>query len=227
MNATAPRRGNLKRSKHERGDLRRKLLIDATTRLLNVTPVDKIRLSDIAREADIPLASARHFYKDKHEALFAVITAAHVDWFTILLDHVRKVAPQSWQELSDALVDATLLFWERHPVVMKILRGAASGRLSQAESQSDRTYSAPYIHQLFDAFFEIPSLPGDAPDVFLIYTTLTDSVFSIAITEGEFPTPRIIDEAKAVGRNYLSLYLPNYLPARTPPVAIQIPSIDL
>jgi len=227
MAATAPRRGNLKRSRHERGDRRRKRLIEAAARLVETQPVAKIRLSDVAREADIPLASARHFYKKKHDVLLAVMGAAYPDWFEILRDHARRIAPNTWQELSDALVDATLLFWDRYPVVMKILRGSLSGELASEEHKGDKEFSAPFIHSLFAAHFELPNLPADSPDVFLIYTKLTDTVFSIGIFEHGELTPRYIEETKAVARNYLSLYLPNYLPARDPPGEVKVPEINL
>jgi len=215
MAAAPPRRGNLKRTRHERGDLRRKKLIRAAADLVESTPVSKIRLSDVAKKAGIPLASARHFYKNKHEMLLAILGAAYPDWFETLRSKAFSAQPESWQELSDTLVDATVAFWERHPVVMKILRGSLAGELARAEIRGDKDFSAPFVRALFAAHFEIPTISDDAPDVFLIYTKLIDSVFSIGIFEHGGITDRFIEEAKSVARGYLSLYFPRYLPKKT------------
>lgn len=77
---------------------------------------------------------------------------------------------------------------------------------------TDRAVSG-FLFSIFDSVFVMPEFPTDS-DPFFFFLELCDVPLSISVIEHGEIKDEMVDEAKRVGRGYLSTYLPTVLKKR-------------
>ena len=127
-----------KRGAQARGLARREQLLDAAIELLGDSPPEEISLYDIAHKADIPPASAYHFYPN-----ISVVYAALADRFAAELDALlaqpyQGEEAESWQSIITAAVTrATDLYQGRPDYRRLILGGTAPAEVKLSDREND------------------------------------------------------------------------------------------
>lgn len=207
--------GKRRTRKHvqERGNTRRKQLLEAAEALLATVPIEELSFKQISEVAGVPEGSAYHFFANRFDLLTALASDL-AERFGARYRH--PIAPNdvhSWHDIVDVVVDRAVSLYRENPAAMQIwLSGRTPAEVRLADHVSDKTVSSD-LRVLFEQFFVLPELPVDY-DVFFYFLELSDVILSLSIIEHGELTDQAIVEAKRVGRGYLGTYLPADMKAR-------------
>ena len=201
------------RGPYAKGAERRALLLDTAERLLRVQELDDLSLKDIAEAADVPVSSAYHFFANVHEVYVALAQRFQVALYERLSAPYGNAEARSWQELFDAAVDRAVHLYEAQPAYRQLIIGAkAPPEIKLADRAHDERVGQLVI-DVFRRHFALQETEG-LKDSFFYATEIVDLMFSLSVIREGAITPLMAKEAKKAGRAYLSLYLPEQLPAR-------------
>jgi AcrR family transcriptional regulator len=215
--AAKPRQvvGKRRERKHvqERGNTRRKQLLDAAESLLKKTPVEELSFKQISEKAGVPEGSAYHFFANRYDLLAALANQVAEQFGEGFRDVIPGEDFVSWHELADTLVDRAVKMYRANPAATQIwLSGRTPAQVRLADHVSDAAVSG-VIHDIFDEIFVLPELPSSY-DPFFFFLELCDVPLSLSVIEHGKITDEMIEEAKRAGKGYLSTYLPPVLEKR-------------
>ena len=91
-----------------RGLMRRKQLIEAGLELLASVPVEELSFRQVCEHAGMPEGSGYHFYANKYDLLTALAGTLSQTFIDSLSNVVSDGPPQSWEELADRVVGASV-----------------------------------------------------------------------------------------------------------------------
>lgn len=215
--AAKPRQVVGKRRQHqhvqERGNTRRKQLLDAAEALLKTTPVEELAFKQISDKAGVPEGSAYHFFANRYDLLAALANQIAEEFGASFRGAIQGKRFTTWSELADALVDRAVKLYKSHPAATQIwLSGRTPAQVRLADHVSDAAISN-VIHDIFDETFVLPEMPSGY-DPFFFFLELCDVPLSLSVIEHGKITDEMIEEAKRAGKGYLSTYLPPILEIR-------------
>ena len=195
---------------HERGDLRRQELIEAAIQLLSSRDIDEVSFVDIARHAQMPTASAYHFYRNKNDLLAALVAYFHEEVNEIVLRPFDSKAINKWSDIIEQIIDRSIEYFRHEQVARKLFySGKAPPEIKQLDRTGDKTIGNN-IKAVLDRYFFVPEIPnGDL--VFFILVELIDTLFTLSVIEHEKITEEMVEETKRVTKAYLRTYLPDVL----------------
>jgi AcrR family transcriptional regulator len=217
VNTSNPRQVVGKRRQHhhaqERGNQRRKLLIDAAMDLLQETPIEQLSFKRVSDKAGVPEGSAYHFFANRFDLLAAVANTLAGDFAQAYSKPFPIDATDTWQDLADLMVERAVDMYRNSRVASQIwLSGRTPAQVRLADHVTDRAVSG-FLFSIFDSVFVMPEFPTDS-DPFFFFLELCDVPLSISVIEHGEIKDEMVDEAKRVGRGYLSTYLPTVLKKR-------------
>lgn len=204
--------GKRRTRKHvqERGNTRRKKLLDAAEELLASMPIEELSFKQISEKAGVPEGSAYHFFANRYDLLSALASDLANRFGTRYRDPILRKKVTSWHDIVDVVVERAVTIYRDSPAAMQIwLSGRTPAEVRLADRISDEAVSGD-IRSLFQEFFMLPDLPTDY-DIFFYFLELTDVPLSLSVIENGEITGQAIEEAKRVGRGYLGTYLPPVL----------------
>lgn len=207
--------GKRRTRKHvqERGNTRRKKMLDAAEELLATMPIEEMSFKQISAKAGVPEGSAYHFFANRYDLLTALASELADRFGTRYRDPIKNRKVNSWHDIVDVLVDRAVQMYRESPAAMQIwLSGRTPAQVRLADHLSDKTVSSD-IRSQFEEAFVLPDLPTDF-DIFFFFLELTDVPLSLSVIENGELTNQAIEEAKRVGRGYLGTYLPPVLEKR-------------
>lgn len=212
-----PRQVVGKRREHrhaqERGNHRRKLLIDAAMDLLQETPIEQLSFKRVSDKASVPEGSAYHFFANRFDLLAAVANTLAGDFAQAYSKPFPIDTIDTWQDLADLMVERAVDMYRNSKVASQIwLSGRTPAQVRLADHVTDRAVSG-FLFSIFDSVFVMPEFPTDS-DPFFFFLELCDVPLSISVIEHGEIKDEMVDEAKRVGRGYLSTYLPTVLKKR-------------
>ena len=212
-----PRQVVGKRREHrhaqERGNQRRKLLIDAAMDLLQETPIEQLSFKRVSDKAGVPEGSAYHFFANRFDLLAAVANTLAGDFAQAYSKPFPIDTIDTWQDLADLMVERAVDMYRNSRVASQIwLSGRTPAQVRLADHVTDRAVSG-FLFSIFDSVFVMPEFPTDS-DPFFFFLELCDVPLSISVIEHGEIKDEMVDEAKRVGRGYLSTYLPTVLKKR-------------
>jgi AcrR family transcriptional regulator len=197
----------------ERGQARRKKLLEAAENLLQTVPVEQLSFKQVCVLAGVPEGSAYHFFANKYDLLTGLAAKLAQQFGEGYRAPIPSKHVSSWHDLADYLVDRAVKMYTDSPAATKIwLSGRTPPDVKLADRIDDRAVSK-ILQSVFDEFFVLPKLPKD-PDVFFLFMELADVVLSLSVVQNRRITPRMAEEAKRAGRGYLATYLPPVLERR-------------
>lgn len=207
--------GRRRQRKHvqERGENRRRKLLDAAEKLLDTMPVEELSFRQVCDKAGVPEGSAYHFFANRYDLLSALTTRL-AERFSI---EYQKPVPSrlvtTWQDLVDIISDRAVKMYRENPAAVQIwLSGRTPAEVRLADHVSDNQVSA-VIRSVFARFFVLPELPRDL-DIFFYFLELSDVILSLSVIEHGAITNRMIEESRRAGKAYLGTYLPPVLERR-------------
>jgi len=201
--------GKRRTRKHvqERGNIRRKQMLDATEELLTTVPIEELSFKQISEKARVPEGSAYHFFANRYDLLSALAARIAHRFGARYREPVARKAVGCWTDLVDVLVERAVALYRENPAAMKIwLGGRTPAQVRLADHLSEEQVSSD-LQELFELYFVLPVLPTDY-DIFFYFLELTDVPLSLSVIETGAISQHAIDEAKRVGRGYLGTYLP-------------------
>jgi len=207
--------GKRRQRKHvqERGNTRRKQMLDAAEELLKSTPVEELSFKQISEKAGVPEGSAYHFFANRYDLLAALANQVAEQFGSGFRNAIDKKKFKSWHNLADAMVDQAVKMYRSNPAATQIwLSGRTPAQVRLADHVSDAAISN-VIHDIFNEFFVLPELPSRY-DPFFFFLELCDVPMSISVIEHGKITDEMIEEAKRAGKGYLGTYLPPVLEVR-------------
>jgi AcrR family transcriptional regulator len=208
--------GKRRTRKHvqERGNTRRKKMLDAAEKLLASMPIEEMSFKQISEKAGVPEGSAYHFFANRYDLLTALASELADRFGTRYRDPIQRRKVKSWHDIVDVIVDRAVQMYRESPAAMQIwLSGRTPAEVRLADHVSDKSVSKD-LQSLFEQFYVLPDLPADY-DIFFYFLELSDVILSLSIIENGKLTDQMIEEAKRVGRGYLGTYLPPVLEKRT------------
>ena len=199
----------------ERGNVRRKLLLDAAIELLETTPIEELSFKQVSEKAGVPEGSAYHFFANRYDLLAALANQLAQAFADAYAQPIPPDSVSNWHDLADLIVDRAVAMYRSSNVASQIwLSGRTPAQVRLADHVGDRAVSG-FLFSIFDALFVMPELPHDS-DPFFFFLELCDVPLSISMIEHGEIRDDMVEEAKRVGKGYLSTYLPPVLTKRPP-----------
>ena len=200
----------------ERGNVRRKLLLDAAIQLLETTPIEELSFKQVSEKAGVPEGSAYHFFANRYDLLAALASQLAQGFADAYSQPIARENVHNWHDLANLIVDRAV---ERCTAAVTSasqiwLGGRTPAQVRLADHVSDRAVSG-FLFSIFDSLFVMPELPHDS-DPFFFFLELCDVPLSISMIEHGEIRDDMVEEAKRVGKGYLSTYLPPVLTKRPP-----------
>ena len=197
----------------ERGNTRRKQLLETAAALLQSTPIEELSFKQVSEAAGVPEGSAYHFFANRYDLLGALAKEIAAHFGAGFQAAVAGRGFTSWHELADTLIDQAVRMYRENPAAMQIwLSGRAPAQVRLADHVSGIAISH-VIHDIFDDYFELPKLPEHF-DPFFFFLEMCDVPLSVSVIEHNTITNARGDEAKRAGKSYLGTYLPPVLQKR-------------
>ncbi|MFT4266188.1 MAG: TetR/AcrR family transcriptional regulator [Xenophilus sp.] len=201
-----------KRPLQERGVVRYNKLLDAAHALLQSHELDEIGLYQIAKAAQVPPASAYHFFPTSGAVLLALAERYHAQ-FASVGQRVDTPGVTTWQGMLKLSLDEAVRIYNENLPICKLFLGSHTTReLVQSESGFNELIAGRML-AFYDQFFHMPRI-RDAQGKFLIMLTLVDAVWSLSFTKHRRITPQLAEEALSVAIAYCRTFLPEVLELR-------------
>ncbi len=194
-----------------RGRANRRKLLREAERLLAASHGEPLRFSDVFKSAGVSRGSAYRIYIGVDDLMQDLASEWINNFVTYLSDLQPEHPPQTWQQLSDMMIERGSGYWAQTISTVRVLPRV---RLNVPASYKTALRElSDCIATLFDHFFAMPEIDGWAGKL-SFYVQLGDAVFSDSIRVDNRVTDQRMVEAQVLCRTYLSFHLPEWIPAR-------------
>ena len=199
------------RRTQKRGEERRQRLLGSAASLLARREIAEISLEDIARDADIPVTSAYHFYPDKHRLLTALAARYGEAFERIVLKPLPAAQIERWEDVIARLIDRAVRYYRDNPAARKLLiDGKTPSDIKLADRIHDRAIGA-LLEAAIARHFVLPEFP-ERPDVFYHAVEIVDVLLQVSVIRFGRITPTMVRHARIGSVAYLREFLPSALP---------------
>ncbi|WP_108928446.1 TetR/AcrR family transcriptional regulator [Leptospira johnsonii] len=190
---------------------RRAALIQALRELLREQPPEALTFAKICERADIPRASAYHFFPNMG-ALYLGLRLVHSELVAARLSQVDTSQFESWQDYVYFLAAEAIAIVREDPAMMRVVYGVRTEETMHVGKELDSKIASIALKQVMERF-ALPFWPDAARKV-SIAVALIDSVFRFSFREQGTITDEIVREAGRAAVAYLRCYLPEYVDSR-------------
>lgn len=195
----------------QQGRLRRQKLLAAAKELSATRPISEISLADVCEKADIPRASAYHFFPNV-EAIFLALRFLNAMEIFKKLETVDAKQFSRWQAYITAMVDTGVEVIQADPTVARLIyetntpdfEGNAFG------SEIEKSISQMVYNKLAE-HYKMPALDTIYQQLLVAYGII-NGVFILAYRFEQEITDSYRQEAITAVIAYLRCYLPENLP---------------
>ena len=204
--------GKRRTRKHvqERGNTRRRQLLEAAEQLLQDTPIEELSFRQVCEKAGVPEGSAYHFFANRYDLLTGLATYIADEYSDVYTKPIQSGRVNSWHDLVDIMVSRAVEMYKSNAAARQIwLSGRTPAQVRLADHVSDKTVSH-VIGTVFEKYFHLPQLPQDY-DIFFYFLELCDVILSLSVIEHGEITDSMVEEAKRAGKGYLGTYFPAVL----------------
>ena len=193
-----------------RGVARRLKLIEAARDLLQSKSPQEISFKEISQKAGVPEGSAYHFYANKYDIYAAVASDLSKLFIAAQSKKINKNRVSSWTDIVDILIDRGAEVYRKNNVACELLIGSKTpNEIKLIDRQNDKRI-AEIMSERFAEHFQLPEI-NNFETILFYFIEMTDVLFGISYRDNKTINDEIIEEAKRVGRGYLSTYLPPVL----------------
>ncbi len=201
------------RPTQRRGDERRERLLRAAQALLQTKDFQDITFVAVCKRAGIPHGSARYFYPDLPALLRGLLADLGAKHDEFVNRPIRGRVTQSWQALTQSLIDRSARFQQRHPVFAKLtIGGHMPPELKRLDRDADFDRARSLIQSL-DEFFVLPRHP-DNLRVAYYAVEVVDTAFMLSMRESGRLTAWWVRQAKQAATAVLARQFGQDLPRR-------------
>lgn len=199
----------------QKGEIRRNQLISCALSLLSKKSPNEISLQMIAENADIPVSSAYHFFKNASDIFQACATRFGAEFIEALTCDYPEEKIHRWQDLYRIAVDRAVDIYNRTPAYCELILGPHSpASIKLRDRKNDAEMGIRFV-DVIDRYFVVFRQP-DIEEKMFYSIEIVDLFLSLSFTYHHALVPEIIEEAKDAGLAYMERYLPPILPKRNP-----------
>lgn len=197
----------------KQGRVRRQKLLMAARKLCEKQYIEDISLADICKEANIPRASAYHFFPNVESIFLALRFLNYMDTYQEL-DKIEVFRFQRWQDYVAALLTQSVQLFNQDITKNKLMYGSNTPDFnrSEYEERADINMVAMITSKL-SSRYDMSSFKGINEKLLITYT-LTHSIFSLSYKQHAEITEEMGEEAITAAIAYLRCYLPENLPIK-------------
>jgi AcrR family transcriptional regulator len=211
----AEQRKVARRPSQERSRLRYEALLDATDALIRSRGMTNFGIYEIAAEAEVPTASAYHFFPST-EAAFSELARRYL---AVLAEQTsapvaaQVVASGGWQDLVRLRFERAVQFYRSHEVArLLFLSGDVVSSIRRVDVDNTLA-TARRLHDFFDRYFVMPAFETIEFKL-LILVSIYDGCWMASVAKSGDLTADYCDEAIKAGLLYCASFLPETLPRR-------------
>ncbi|MEO1659744.1 MAG: TetR/AcrR family transcriptional regulator [Pseudomonadota bacterium] len=181
-------------------------LLDAVDNRLNTEAGTDIRLTAIAAETGLPVASVYHFFPNP-EAALAAVTEKYVEQAAIeIMSNHKPDEVQHWQDLVKAIFARGRIFYQKHPAAQKLRLGPVQCESVRHLVLVSNWALAEAIQLELQRLFAIQASPGLIDD--LAYAiAISDALWSLSVSLHGVITDDLAFEAERMVVAFLSAKL--------------------
>lgn len=195
----------------QQGRLRRQKLLAAAKELSATRPIAEISLADVCEKADIPRASAYHFFPNV-EAIFLALRFLNAMEIFKKLQDVDASKYSRWQAYVTAMVDIGVEVIQADPTVARLIYETNTPDFEGNDfgSEIEKEISQMVYNNLAQ-HYKMPSLDSIQKQLLVAYGII-NGVFILAYRSEKEITDAYRQEAITAVIAYLRCYLPENLP---------------
>ncbi len=192
------------------GRIRRKKLLMGAKKLSETRAISDITLADICVEADIPRASAYHFFPNI-EAVFLALRFLNAIELLETLNTVNIADYDRWQGYLTGIIECTAEAFEEDPSKAKLMYATNTPDFEGEDyGQKVDAQVAKIVYDNLSSQYEIIDY-GSIENVFLIAYSVVHSIFTLSYRRHGHITEYFRQEAITACIAYLRSYLPEKL----------------
>ena len=207
--------GAAKRPQQERGVLRYNKLLDAAHSLLIEHELDEVGLYQIAERAEVPPASAYHFFPTPG-AVFLALTERYHERFAHLTLNLEMPEDGRWQTLLKLRLAAAAQIFNENPPMQKLLLGGYTTRDLVLAEAGFNERMASEMAETYDKLFSMPPI-RNLQRKYLVMLTLVDAIWRLSYAQHGAITSEFLGEAELVAVSYCRTFLPEVIERREAP----------
>jgi AcrR family transcriptional regulator len=198
----------------ERGLRRRKEILTSALSLLGNHRFQDITYQSIANEANVPLASCYHFYKNKLDVVRALADELTNDYLDIVFDDSKYTAAKGWQDCIEIQVRSSVAHHNRSAAELQIFFSGDVPLALRQDALKREKVIGQKLWQLLKRRFEVPEIV-EAENIFFRAIEIARTVLALDYQEtGDLGEKSVIEAIRAV-----TGYLGNYLSPVLAPIS--------
>jgi AcrR family transcriptional regulator len=190
----------------ERGLRRRKEILASALSLLGNHRFQDITYQSIANEANVPLASCYHFYKNKLDVVRALADELTNDYLDIVFDDSKYTAAKGWQDCIEIQIRSSVAHHNRSAAELQIFFSGDVPLALRQDALKREKVIGQKLWQLLKRRFEVPEIV-EAENVFFRAVEIARTVLALDYQESGELGDKSVDEAVRAVTGYLGNYL--------------------
>jgi AcrR family transcriptional regulator len=204
-----------RRVSQKRSQIRVEALLIAADQLLQKREIADIGIYDVAHRADVPPASAYHFFPTK-ESVFLALAERYLQELHFSLAASLNVAViQRWPDYIQSRYDSAVTFFNERVAARRLLLGAAVGSdIKNLDLADIDRYTAAWYDEM-NIIFVMPYVK-DAHLKFTVLIGIYDGIWQASYAKYGRINSEFAREGLAAGIAYLETFLPKTIPLRDP-----------
>ena len=197
----------------QQGRARRQKLLMGAKKLSETHAINDITLAAVCEEADIPRASAYHFFPNV-EAIFLALRFLNAIEILEILATVETGDYDRWQGYLTALIERCVHIFHTDNTKAKLIYDTNTPDFEGDSFGENIDHQiVKLVYQRLVERYELPNFE-DLEDVLLITYSIVNAIFTLSYRRHERITDNYIQEAITASIAYLRCYLPEKLPRK-------------
>jgi AcrR family transcriptional regulator len=208
-----------RRVSQKRSQIRVEALLIAADQLLQEREIGDIGIYDVAHLADVPPASAYHFFPTKESVFLALAERYLQELHAALADSMKLAVIERWPSYIQSRYDAAVTFFNDRVAARRLLLGAAVGSdIKNLDLADIDRYTADWYDEM-NMIFVMPYVK-DAHLKFTVLIGIYDGIWQASYAKYGHINSEFAREGLAAGLAYLETFLPRTIPLRDPAAVV-------
>lgn len=204
-----------RRVTQKRSQIRVEALLIAADQLLQTQQITDIGIYDVAHLADVPPASAYHFFPTKESVFLALADKYLQELHLALAASMDLAVVERWPDYIQSRYDAAVAFFNDRVAARKLLLGAVVGSdIKNLDLADIDRYTAAWYDEM-NMIFVMPYVK-DAHLKFTVLIGIYDGIWQASYAKYGHINAEFAREGLAAGIAYLETFLPKTIPLRDP-----------
>ncbi|MFM9977131.1 MAG: TetR/AcrR family transcriptional regulator [Sphingomonadaceae bacterium] len=191
-----------RRPERANGRRRYEMLLDAAERLLERDSAAALTIQNLAREADVPMASVYHFFPSAPAVSIALSERYMAAFAELVMRPILGHQSMGWQAIIALLFRRAVRFYQQHPYAQTLVLGSDhSWQIRRADMANNRRLAQSVAQLIGDDFSHVTT--AALIEAIVVSISMADGMFTLSIIEHGAVTPECGDEVALAVCAYL------------------------